>query len=69
LGAPRCLAIGDSHNDLAMLDPRHAAMVGCPGNAVAEVKQHVAAIGGYVAQALHGAGVIETVRHFFPGRN
>jgi hydroxymethylpyrimidine pyrophosphatase-like HAD family hydrolase len=69
LGAPRCLAIGDSHNDLAMLDPRHAAMVGCPGNAVAEVQQHVAAIGGYVAQALHGAGVIETVRHFFPDRH
>lgn len=66
LGSPRCFAIGDSHNDLEMLDPRHAEMIACPGNAVAEVKQRVAALGGYVAQALHGAGVIEAVRHFFP---
>jgi len=69
LGPARCFAIGDSHNDLEMLDPRHAAMVACPANAVAAVRQHVAAIGGYVAQAAHGAGVIEAVRHFFPAPN
>ena len=67
LHASACLAIGDGHNDLAMLDPRHARMIGCPGNALADVKHHVAAAGGYVAQALHGAGVIETLQHFFPG--
>ena len=66
LGPARCFAIGDSHNDLEMLDPRHAAMVACPGNALAAVCEHVAAIGGYVAQAVHGAGVIEALRHFFP---
>lgn len=66
LGTPRCFAIGDSHNDLEMLDPAHAAMTACPGNAVAAVKQQVAASGGYVAQAVHGAGVIEALRHFFP---
>jgi HAD superfamily hydrolase (TIGR01484 family) len=68
LGATRCFAIGDSHNDLSMLDPRHAAMLACPGNAVAEVKQHVVANGGYVAAAAHGAGVMEATRHFFPAR-
>lgn len=62
-----CFAIGDSHNDLAMLDPRHAGMIACPGNALAEVKQHVAAAGGYVAQAMHGTGVVEAIQHFFPG--
>ena len=68
LGSPRCFAIGDSHNDMEMLDPAHAAMAACPGNAVAAVKQHVTAVGGYVATALHGSGVIEAVRHFFPTR-
>lgn len=66
LGTDRCFAIGDSHNDLEMLDRKYAGMVACPGNAVAEVKQHVAAIGGYVARAVHGAGVIEALKHFFP---
>jgi len=65
LGAPRCFAIGDSHNDLEMLDPTHARMIACPGNAVDEVKQQVAHCGGYVAEAHHGAGVIEALRHFF----
>jgi len=66
LDASACFAIGDNHNDLEMLDPRHARMVACPGNALAEVKQRVAGVGGYVAQALHGAGVIEAIQHFFP---
>jgi HAD superfamily hydrolase (TIGR01484 family) len=65
LGAPRCFAIGDSHNDLEMLAPEHALMAACPGNAVEAVRQHVADRGGYVAEAAHGAGVIESLRHFF----
>ncbi|MCF7673961.1 MAG: HAD hydrolase family protein [Akkermansiaceae bacterium] len=65
LGAPRCFAIGDSHNDLEMLDPAHARMLACPGNAVDEVKQQVAHRGGYVAEAQHGAGVIEALGHYF----
>lgn len=65
LGAPRCFAIGDSHNDLEMLDPAYARMVACPANAVAEVKQQVAEHGGYVAEARHGTGVIEALRHYF----
>lgn len=66
LDADACFAIGDSHNDLAMLDKRHARMVACPGNALADVKHHVAAIGGYQARAVHGNGVIEALQHFFP---
>lgn len=69
LGSAHCFAIGDSHNDLEMLDPLHAAMAACPGNAVPAIKHHVAAIGGYVAQAAHGSGVIEAIRHFFPPRS
>ncbi len=65
-GPANCFAMGDSHNDMEMLDPRHAQMVACPGNALAEVKHHVTAVGGYVAQAGYGAGVIEAIRHFFP---
>jgi hypothetical protein len=65
LGAPRCFAIGDSHNDLEMLDPEHARMIACPNNAVDEVRQQVAQRGGYVAEAAYGAGVIEALRHFF----
>jgi hypothetical protein len=66
LGAPRCLAIGDSHNDLEMLHPAHARMVACPGNAVPEVKQAVEEHGGFVAATVHGAGVLEALDHFFP---
>ncbi|MEI6654908.1 MAG: HAD hydrolase family protein [Verrucomicrobiota bacterium] len=69
LGPANCFAIGDSHNDLEMLDPRHAQMAACPGNALAEVKEHVTSSGGYVAQAVHGAGVIEALRHFFPAQS
>lgn len=65
LGAPRCFAVGDSHNDLEMLEPQHAQMLACPANAVSEVKQQVAAHGGYVAEGRHGAGVIEALQHYF----
>ncbi|KAB2638240.1 MAG: HAD-IIB family hydrolase [Verrucomicrobia bacterium] len=66
LDASTCFAIGDSYNDLAMLDARHARMIACPGNALADVKHHVAVSGGYLAHASHGAGAIEAVQHFFP---
>ena len=66
LDSSACFAIGDSYNDLTMLDARHARMIACPGNALADVKDHVSAAGGYVAHAAHGAGVIEALEHFFP---
>jgi hydroxymethylpyrimidine pyrophosphatase-like HAD family hydrolase len=61
----RCFAMGDSHNDLEMLDPAHAAMTACPANALEEIREHVTAAGGLVTRAPHGHGVIEALRHFF----
>jgi hypothetical protein len=65
LGAEHCFAIGDSHNDLGMLDPAHASMTACPANALAEIRAHVQAHGGLVASAAHGDGAIEALRHYF----
>ncbi len=57
-------ACGDHHNDLSMLDGRYAALPGCPGNAIAEVKEAVRRAGGWVAEEEFGAGVHEALRHF-----
>jgi len=66
LGIPRSdvLAIGDHHNDIPMLDGSAAAMVACPANAVAEVKDVVRAAGGYVSPFPWGEGVADAIRHF-----
>jgi len=58
------LAIGDSHNDIPMLDGAAAAMVACPDNAVGEVKKLVLAAGGYVSPYPWGEGVADAIRHF-----
>ena len=65
LPAARCFAIGDSHNDMEMLDPSHAGMTACPANAVPEVREKVRSHGGLVTRGIHGAGVIEALEHFF----
>jgi HAD superfamily hydrolase (TIGR01484 family) len=65
LPAARCFAMGDSHNDLEMLDPAHAGMTACPANAVPEVQAQVLAHGGLVARGIHGEGAIEALQHFF----
>jgi hypothetical protein len=57
-------AAGDHYNDLPMLDGRHAAWVACPGNAVDAVKRTVKQAGGYVAEGLCSAGVVQALRHF-----
>ena len=57
-------AAGDHHNDISMLDGQYAQFPACPANAIPEVKNAVRAAGGYVAQANHGAGVYEALRHF-----
>ena len=59
-------AIGDSHNDLEMLDPAHSSRIACPANAVAAVKNKVLTHGGLVTQAAYGHGAIEALEHFFP---
>jgi HAD superfamily hydrolase (TIGR01484 family) len=58
------LAIGDSYNDLPMLDGEAAAMCACPANAVAAVKQAVSQAGGFVASRTYAAGVVEAIDHF-----
>jgi hydroxymethylpyrimidine pyrophosphatase-like HAD family hydrolase len=67
LGAERCFAIGDSHNDFEMLVPEVAHAFACPGNAVAELRAHVAAGGGYVANLGQSAGCVEALDHYFGG--
>jgi hypothetical protein len=62
----RCFAIGDSHNDLEMLDPTHAGMTACPANAVPEIIAKVQATGGLVTRMTHARGAIEALHHFFP---
>jgi len=65
LPAARCFAMGDSHNDLEMLDPAHAGMTACPANSVDEIRGKITATGGLVTQGVHGHGAIEALRHFF----
>lgn len=60
-------AAGDHYNDLPMLDGRHAKWAACPGNAVEAVKKGVSAAGGYVAEGVCSAGVVEALRHFRAG--
>ncbi|HSI13382.1 MAG TPA: HAD-IIB family hydrolase, partial [Chthoniobacter sp.] len=57
-------AAGDHYNDLPMLDGRHAKWVACPGNAVEAVKIGVRAAGGYTAEGVCSAGVVEALRYF-----
>ena len=35
-------------------------------NAVAEVKAHVAQLGGYLAERFYGHGAVEALEYFFP---
>ena len=65
LGPDRTFAIGDSHNDLDMLDHNMVAHIACPANACAEIIQHVAVQGGYVAESSASRGVIEALFDLF----
>lgn len=62
----RCFAIGDSHNDLAMLRPDAAGMIACPANAVMEIHRAVESVGGHITALAHGQGTIEALRRYFP---
>jgi HAD superfamily hydrolase (TIGR01484 family) len=66
LPVERRFAIGDSHNDLEMLDPANASMTACPANSVADIKRKILATGGLLTRADHGYGAIEALRHYFP---
>lgn len=56
------LAIGDSPNDLSMLDGRHGFRCAAVANADEVAKAVVRAAGGHVATAPLGAGVIECLQ-------
>lgn len=56
------LAVGDHHNDLAMLDKDVAAMVACPSNAHHAVKKRVRQLGGHISQYEAGEGTAEALQ-------
>lgn len=66
LAASHCFAIGDSHNDVEMLDPEHSSMAACPDNSVPAIKEKILERGGYVTPSPHGHGAVEALKHFFP---
>lgn len=63
IDAGAVFAAGDHFNDLSMLDPKYAAHLACPSNAIAQVKAAVSSAGGVVAAQPHGNGVAEALRH------
>lgn len=65
LDAARCFAAGDNHNDLSMLDTRHARMIATPGNGLPAVKAHVRSHGGFVAERVASEGMMEALHHYF----
>jgi hydroxymethylpyrimidine pyrophosphatase-like HAD family hydrolase len=65
LNAASCFAMGDSHNDVEMLDPAYAGMAACPANSVDVIREKVTATGGLITRGIHGAGVIEALEHYF----
>lgn len=60
--AGEILAIGDHHNDLPKLETGVARHVGCPGDAIPEVKAAVLAAGGMVATLPGPAGTAQIIR-------
>ncbi len=67
LDSSACFAAGDNFNDLSMLDPRHARMIACPGNAVDPVKHIVHSRGGFIANRVASEGMMEALTHYFGG--
>jgi len=55
------LAVGDQYNDLPMLHRDVARHVGCPGDAIPEVRQAVRKAGGHVAEAVGPLGTLEVM--------
>lgn len=67
LDATACFAAGDNYNDLSMLDPLHARMIACPGNALDPIKHLVHSRGGFVASKPASEGMMEALTHYFGG--
>ena len=58
-------AIGDSQNDLGMLDADYAAKIACPANAVSVVKKRVSVMNGIVASMPASEGTLEALHFYF----
>lgn len=69
IGRESIFACGDHHNDISMLDGRHAGLPACPANAIPEVKEAVRRAGGWIACRECGAGVHEALSHFVEKRD
>jgi hydroxymethylpyrimidine pyrophosphatase-like HAD family hydrolase len=64
VGREYILALGDQHNDLDMLEGRHAGHVGCPADADPEVRQTIRAARGWVAGQPGSSGTAGLIRRF-----
>ena len=60
----RILAVGDHLNDISMLDGSSAGLVGCPGDAVPEIREMVIRAGGHVATQPGPLGTVEIIRRY-----
>ena len=60
----KILCIGDSSNDLSMLDGRHGFLAATISNADEEVKKAVYTCGGYIASKPYSKGVVEILQKF-----
>jgi len=67
VGSQQIIAVGDGFNDISMLNGSVTRMVGCPGNASAEVVQAVRGAGGIVAEGSAAAGTLHVLRHYMAG--
>jgi HAD superfamily hydrolase (TIGR01484 family) len=60
-----CFAMGDSYNDLEMLDPEYSGMAACPANSLEVVREKVSARGGIVTAGIHADGVMQALDYYF----
>jgi HAD superfamily hydrolase (TIGR01484 family) len=67
ISSDETFAAGDNFNDLPMLSLTFARFLGCPSNAIEDVKETVRNQGGFVAAQDSGLGVDEALRYFFSG--
>lgn len=67
IGREHILTIGDGYNDISMLDGRVAKLVGCPSNAVRDVKMAVHKVGGHIAGSPSLRGVMEVLAAYSGG--
>ena len=64
IDAAHILAVGDQYNDLPMLEGAAAGCVGCPGNAIPEVRNAVHRKSGFIAQRDAPEGTLDVLRFF-----